>query len=77
MCVRVNAGLSMVCWDHSGSVGVGVGEQIRQNLLHQHAHPSPSSLHQLRFSNVRWCQTTTREQVGVHQNPKTPRIWDL
>ena len=22
MCVRVNAGLSMVCWDHSGSVGV-------------------------------------------------------
>ena len=60
MCVRVNAGLSMVCWDHSGSVGVGVGEQIRQSLLHQPAHPSPSSLHQLRFSNVRWCQPTTR-----------------
>ena len=54
---------------------MGVGEQIRQSLLHQPAHPSPSSLHQLRFSNVQKCQSTTREQVGVHQNPKTPRIW--
>ena len=38
MCVRVNAGLSMVCWYHSGSVGVGVGKYGKvcyTNLLTQ------------------------------------------
>ena len=55
--------LKNVYWEYGlSSVYVGItqeewewasGERIRQSLLHQHAHQSPSSLHQLRFSNFR------------------------
>ena len=45
------------------------GGRIRQSLVHQHAHPSPSSLHQLRDAQLQARhQTVVAEEIAMRRD---------